>query len=124
MPFPVEVSSIHEAERQLGRNLPMDLQVRLHREYGGGPLDYFFKTSKEGCFGVDWIDVFNLDQVERGRLESYIPDLGNVIGTPVAGLWKDGILGETGFGWRAITLISGLLGMKLEWYGAEWYAEV
>ena len=36
MPFPVEVSLIHEAERQLGRTLPMDLRVRLHRENGGG----------------------------------------------------------------------------------------
>lgn len=36
MPFPVEVSLIQEAERQLGRKLPMDLRVRLHRENGGG----------------------------------------------------------------------------------------
>jgi hypothetical protein len=36
MPFPVEVALIHEAERQLGRKLPMDLRVRLHRENGGG----------------------------------------------------------------------------------------
>lgn len=36
MPFPVEVSLIHEAEHQLGRKLPMDLRVRLHRENGGG----------------------------------------------------------------------------------------
>ena len=28
MPFPVEVALIHEAERQLGRQLPMDLRVR------------------------------------------------------------------------------------------------
>jgi hypothetical protein len=34
--FPVEVALIHEAERQLGRKLPMDLRVRLHRENGGG----------------------------------------------------------------------------------------
>ncbi len=79
---------------------------------------------QEGCFGVDRIDVFNLDKVVQDSLESYIPDLGNVIGTPEAGLWKDGILDEKGFGWRAITLISGWLGMKLEWNGAEWYAEV
>jgi hypothetical protein len=36
MPFPVEVALIHGAERQLGRKLPMDLRVRLHRENGGG----------------------------------------------------------------------------------------
>ena len=36
MPFPVEVALIQEAERQLGRKLPMDLRVRLHRENGGG----------------------------------------------------------------------------------------
>jgi hypothetical protein len=36
MPLPVEVALIHEAERQLGRTLPMDLRVRLHRENGGG----------------------------------------------------------------------------------------
>ncbi len=35
MLFPVEVALIHEAERQLGRKLPMDLRVRLHRENGG-----------------------------------------------------------------------------------------
>jgi hypothetical protein len=35
MPFPVEIALIHEAERQLGRKLPMDLRVRLHREKGG-----------------------------------------------------------------------------------------
>jgi hypothetical protein len=35
MPFPVDVALIHEAERQLGRKLPMDLRVRLHRENGG-----------------------------------------------------------------------------------------
>lgn len=36
MPFPVEMALIHEAERQLGRTLPMDLRVRLHRDNGGG----------------------------------------------------------------------------------------
>jgi hypothetical protein len=36
MPFPVEVAFIQEAERQLGRKLPVDLRVRLHRENGGG----------------------------------------------------------------------------------------
>jgi SMI1 / KNR4 family (SUKH-1) len=36
MPFPVEVAFIQEAERQLGRKLPMDLRLRLHRENGGG----------------------------------------------------------------------------------------
>ena len=35
MPFSVEVALIHEAERQLGRKLPMDLRVRLHRDNGG-----------------------------------------------------------------------------------------
>lgn len=35
MPFPVAMARIHEAERQLGRNLPMDLRVRLHRMNGG-----------------------------------------------------------------------------------------
>jgi SMI1-KNR4 cell-wall len=35
MPFPVAIAQIHEAERQLGRKLPMDLRVRLHRENGG-----------------------------------------------------------------------------------------
>ncbi len=35
MAFPVEVALIHEAERQLGRKLPMDLRVRLHRDNGG-----------------------------------------------------------------------------------------
>lgn len=35
MPFPVEMTLIHQAERQLGRTLPMDLRVRLHRDNGG-----------------------------------------------------------------------------------------
>lgn len=35
MPFPADVALIHEAERQLGRTLPMDLRVRLHRQNGG-----------------------------------------------------------------------------------------
>jgi hypothetical protein len=35
MPFPAVVALIHEAERQLGRKLPMDLRVRLHRKNGG-----------------------------------------------------------------------------------------
>jgi hypothetical protein len=35
MPFPVEMAKIHEAERQLGRTLPMELRVRLRRENGG-----------------------------------------------------------------------------------------
>ena len=35
MPFPVDIALIHEAERQLGRKLPMDLRGRLHRENGG-----------------------------------------------------------------------------------------
>lgn len=87
-------------------------------------LELLDRVVKEGCPGMDRIDVFNLDRVELGVLERYIAHLGKVVGTPVAGLWEDGILGETGFGWRAITLISGLLGVKLEWKGAEWYAEV
>ena len=61
----------------------------------------------KGCSGVDRIDVFDLDRVERGDFEDYIPGLGKVVGTPVAALWKDGILGDKGFGWRAIKLISG-----------------
>jgi hypothetical protein len=73
---------------------------------------------------VDRIDVFDLDRVERGDFEDYIPGLGTVVGTPVAGFWKDGILGDKGFGWRAIKLISGFLGVPLEWKGAEGYAEV
>ncbi len=35
MPFPVAMARIHEAERQLGCKLPMDLRVRLYRENGG-----------------------------------------------------------------------------------------
>ena len=35
MPFPVDVSLIQEAERQLGRKLPPDHRVRLHRLNGG-----------------------------------------------------------------------------------------
>lgn len=35
MPFPVDVSLIQAAERLLGRKLPPDLRVRLHRLNGG-----------------------------------------------------------------------------------------
>ncbi len=79
---------------------------------------------KEGRSGVDRIDVFDLDQMERGDFEDYIPELGKVVVTPVAALWKDGILDDKGCGWRAIRLISGVLGVPLEWKGAEGYAEV
>jgi hypothetical protein len=34
MPFPADVPLIREAELQLGRRLPMDLRVRLHRDNG------------------------------------------------------------------------------------------
>ncbi len=77
-----------------------------------------------GCSAVDRIDVFNSDRVERGDFEEYIPGLGKVVGTPVAALWQDGIIGDKGFGWRAIRLISRLPGVPLEWKGAEGYAEV
>ena len=79
---------------------------------------------KEGRSGVDRIDVFDLDRMERGDFEDYIPELGKVVVTPVAALWKDGILDDRGVGWRAMRLISGLLGVPLEWKGAEGYGEV
>ena len=52
MPFPVEISLIHEAERQLGRKLPMDLRVRLHRENGGGFWDH--ETGQTEPVEIDW----------------------------------------------------------------------
>jgi hypothetical protein len=87
-------------------------------------LEFLDGFVKERCAGVDRIDVFNLDRMERGDFEEYIPGLGKVVGTPVAAFWEDGALVNRGFGWRAIRLISGLLGMSLEWKGAEGYAEV
>jgi hypothetical protein len=48
-----------------------------------------------------------IDETEKGRRE------------PV---WA--ALSELWFGWRAIKLMSGLLGLPLEWKGAEGYAEV
>jgi hypothetical protein len=35
MPFPVDVDLIQAEERELGRKLPPDLRVRLHRDNGG-----------------------------------------------------------------------------------------
>ena len=87
-------------------------------------LELLDDSVKAGCSGVDRIDVFNLDQVERGNFEGYIPELGKLVGTPVGAVWKDGIVGDKGFGWRATNLVSGLLGVRLEWKGAEVYAEV
>jgi hypothetical protein len=57
MPFPVEVNLIHEAERQLGRKLPMDLRVRLQRENGGGIRaagDVWHETDETEPVEVDW----------------------------------------------------------------------
>ncbi len=79
---------------------------------------------KDGWSGVDRIDVFDLDRVERDDFDNYIPGLGKVAGTPVAGLWADGILDGEGFGWRAIKLMSGLFGVPLEWNGGEWRWDV
>jgi hypothetical protein len=83
-------------------------------------LDVLDQVVAEGCYGVDRIDVFNLDQVERGDFEDYIAGLGKVVGTPLAGFWEDGILGDKGFGWRAFRLISDLVGVALDWNAAEW----
>jgi hypothetical protein len=70
------------------------------------------------------IDVFDLDQVGQSDLDSYIQNMGRVVVTPVAGIWKDGVLYETGFGWRVPPLISGLLDVKLEWNHSEWRWDV
>jgi hypothetical protein len=61
------------------------------------------RAVSEGYSGVDWIDVLDLDRVERDHLDRDIPDRGEVAGTPVAGFRIDGILGERGFGWKAVT---------------------
>ncbi len=61
---------------------------------------------KEGRSAVDRIDVFDLDRMERCDFEDYIPELGKVVVTPVAALWKDGILDGKAFGWRAMRLMS------------------
>ncbi len=79
-------------------------------------LDQF--VTEEYC-RVDRIDVFNLDRLERGDFEQYLPGLGKVLGTPVAGHWENGILGDKGFGWQAIRLVSDLIRVSLGWNGAE-----
>ncbi len=58
MPFPVEVSLIQEAERQLGRKLPMDLRVRLQRANGG----------KIRAAGDVWRLFPVFDTSDRGRI--------------------------------------------------------
>ena len=45
--------------------------------------------------------------------EEYTPELGKVVGTPLASIWKDGILGDKRFGLRVIKLMSAL-GVPLE----------
>jgi hypothetical protein len=79
---------------------------------------------KDGRSGVDRIGVFDVDRVERGDFEDYIPGLGKMVVTPVAAIWEGGILVDKRFGWWAIRLISGLLGVSLEWNGAEWRWDV
>ena len=86
-------------------------------------LDVLDQVVAEGCPGLNRIDVFDLDRVEEPDFEEYVPGLGKVVGTPVAGVWEDGILGDRGFGWRAFRLISNLLGVALEWNAAEWNAD-
>ncbi len=66
---------------------------------------------------VDRIDVFDLDRLEQGDFEDYIPDLGRVVGTPLAGYWEDRIVGEKGFGWRAMAIILDLFDFTLKWNG-------
>lgn len=87
-------------------------------------LDVLDLVVYEGCSAVDQIDVFDLDRVERGDFEDYIRGLGKVVMTPIAAVWKDGMLGDKGFGWPAMRLITGLLGVSLEWNRAEWRWDV
>jgi hypothetical protein len=87
-------------------------------------LDVLEQAVIEGWCCLDRIDIFKLDRVERGDFERYLPGLGKVLGTPVAGHWEDGVLCDNGFGWQAFRLTSGLLGVPLEWNGAEWRWEV
>ena len=83
-------------------------------------LDVLDQVLTEGCSGLDRIDVFDLDRVEERDFEKYVPGLRKVVGTPVAGYWENGILDVKGFGWQAIRLTSGLVGVSLTWNEAEW----
>ena len=82
-------------------------------------LDVLDQAVIEGWSCLDRIDLFDLDRVEQRDLHRYIPGLGKVVGTPVAGYWEDGILDVKGFGRQAIGLTSGLLGVSLTWNAAE-----
>lgn len=57
-------------------------------------------------------------------VEDYVPGVDKGVGTPVAATCEDGILGDNGFGWRAPMLMSGILGVRPKWKGAEGYDEV
>jgi hypothetical protein len=68
--------------------------------------------------------VFESDRVERGNFERYLPGLGKVVATPIAGHWTDGILGDRGFGSRALRLVADFLDVSLQWNAAEWRFDV
>jgi hypothetical protein len=87
-------------------------------------LDVLDQVLAEGCSGLDRIDLFDLDEVEQRDFDKYVPGLGKVVGTPVAGHWENAILGDRAFGWQAIQLTSRLVGVSLTWNGAEWRWEV
>ena len=54
---------------------------------------------------VDVFDCFNLEENGTVDFERYIPGIGDVLGTPVVGVWEDGLLVSREQGWRARKLV-------------------
>ena len=61
------------------------------------------------------MDVFDLDAVHTpAGFDRYIPGLGDVLISPVAGLWEGGRLVRTAVGHPARTLVAEALGVTVE----------
>lgn len=60
------------------------------------------------------VDVFNVDDIQGSNLESYFPGLKVANNTPLAGVWRDGILLETGIASSALEILRTYFGVTLE----------
>jgi hypothetical protein len=73
-----------------------------------------------GRSAMDRIDVFDASFKPMPRIEQCIPGVGQSIGTPVAGLWLDGVLQQHGAGGRAKQHVAESLRANLTWNRSAW----